>query len=450
MKLNKNFKRKNINLKKGSGQKLWQEAKKIIPGGNMFLSKKSEIYLPNLWPSYFKSAKGCIVKDLDNKSYIDMTMGIGTNILGYSNSFVNNAVIKGIRKSNMSTLNAKEEVLLAKKLLKLHRWAGSVKFARTGGEANALSLRIARSYCNKTKIAVCGYHGWHDWYLSANLNKKNNLDKHLLKGLSTIGVPKELKNTVFPFEYGNYTQFLKIIKKNKIGIVKMEVSRSLNADYKFLKFIRQKCNKEKMILIFDECTSGFRQVFGGLHKLYNIEPDIAVFGKSLGNGFAISAVLGKKRIMKYSENSFISSTFWSERVGYVAALETLNQMDKTRSWKKISELGIYFRKRLKDLAEKNGINIKIKGLLAIPNFLIQNDINNIYKTFITQEMLKNGFIISDSVYISISHNKIIFKKFFKVLDKIFKIIKKCKSTNNVKKLLDNKESISSFGRLNLK
>ena len=446
MKLNKNFKRKKINLKNGSGQKLWREAKKIIPGGNMFLSKKSEMYLPNLWPSYFKSAKGCFVKDLDNKSYIDMTMGIGTNILGYSNSYVNNAVIKAVRKSTMSTFNAQDEVLLAKKLLKLHRWAGGVKFARTGGEANALSLRIARSYCNKTKVAVCGYHGWHDWYLSANLNKKNNLDKHLLKGLGTTGVPKELKNTVFPFEYGDCKQFLRIIKKHKIGIIKMEVSRSLVANCKFLKFIRKECNKKKIILIFDECTSGFRQTFGGIHKLYNIQPDIAVFGKSLGNGFAISAVLGKKKIMKSSENSFISSTFWSERVGYVAALETLNQMEKTKSWKKISELGIYFRKRLKDLAEKNGIRIEIKGLLGIPNFSIKNDTNNIYKTFITQEMLKNRFIINNAVYISICHNKKIFEKFFNILDKIFKKINKYKSITNVKKLLDDKESVSGFRR----
>ncbi len=447
MKLNNNFKRKNIGLKKGSGQKLWQEAKRIIPGGNMFLSKKSELYLPDMWPSYFKSAKGCIVRDLDNKSYIDMTMGIGTNILGYSNPFVNSAVIKAIKQSNMSSFNAKEEVLLAKELLKLHRWAGGVKFARTGGEANALSLRIARSFSRKTKIAFCGYHGWHDWYLSANLNKKDNLEEHLLKGLSSIGVPKELKNTVFPFKYGDYKQLLNIIKRRNIGIIKMEVTRNLKADVKFLKFVRKECNKRKIILIFDECTSGFRQNFGGIHKFYNIIPDIAVFGKSLGNGFAITAVVGKKKIMRSSTNSFISSTFWSERVGYVAALETLKQMNKTKSWNKISKLGNYFRERIKLIAIENDIEIEVKGLLAIPVFLIKNDTKNIYKTFITQEMLKNGFIVSNSVYISICHNKKIFDKFFLTLDKIFKQIKKFKTPNNLKKQLDGNLSTSGFGRL---
>ena len=441
---------KKLKLKNGTGQKLWREAKKIIPGGNMFLSKKAEGYLPNLWPSYYKSAKGCYVKDLDNNSFIDLTMSVGTNTLGYANKSVNNAVIKAINNSSMSTLNTKEEVLLAKKLIKIHPWAGGVKFARTGGEANALSLRIARSSVNKTNIAICGYHGWHDWYLSANLNKKNNLDKHLLTGLSTIGVPKELKNTVFPFEYGNYLSFKKIIKNKKIGIVKMEVSRSLKADLKFLRFIRKECIKNKIILIFDECTSGFRQNFGGLHKHYNIIPDIAVFGKSLGNGFAITAVIGKKKIMSSSKNSFISSTFWSERVGYVAALETLNQMEKTKSWNKISNLGKYFRKKLKQTAFKNDIEIEIRGLLGIPIFSIKQDKNNIYKTYITQEMLKRGIIINNSVYISIAHNKKIFNKFFKCLDDIFKKIKKYKTLNAIAKQLDDKKSISGFGRLNYK
>ena len=288
-------KRKFIN-RNGKGQKLWIQAKKIIPGGNMFLSKKSESYLPNLWPAYYKFAKGCMVKDLDGNKYIDMTMGVGTNILGYANRKVNNAVINAIKKSTMATLNSEEEFLLAKKLLKIHPWAGGVKFARTGGEANALSLRIARAFCQKTKIAFCGYHGWHDWYLSANLNKKGNLDDHLLKDLSTSGVPKELKNTVFPFKYGNYKNFLQIIKKHKIGIVKMEVARNMLVNHKFLKFIRQVCTKNKIILIFDECTSGFRQNFGGMHKIIKIKPDIAVFGKSLGNGFAITAVIGRKKL----------------------------------------------------------------------------------------------------------------------------------------------------------
>ena len=283
--------------------------------------------------------------------------------------------------------------------------------------------------------------------MSANLNKKGNLDKHLLKGLSTKGVPNELKNTVFPFEYGNYEQFSRIIKKQKVGIVKMEIARNILPDQKFLKFIRRECNKNKMILIFDECTSGFRQNFGGMHKIYKINPDLAVYGKSLGNGFAITAVLGKKKIMDASKKSFISSTFWSERVGYVAALETLNQMNKLKSWKKISKLGIYFRKKIKEISKKNNIDLELGGLLSIPSFVLKNDKKNILKTFITQEMLKNGYIINNAAYLCISHNIKILDQFFKVFNKILKNIRN-KPLNEVKNLLISKESKSGFGRLN--
>jgi glutamate-1-semialdehyde 2,1-aminomutase len=432
---------------KSKGQKLWIKAKKIIPNGNMFLSKKAELYLPNLWPAYYSSAKGCFVKDLDNKKYIDLTMSVGTNVLGYSNKNINQAAIDAIKNSTMSSLNSEEEVLLAQKMLKIHPWAGGIKFARTGGEANALSLRIARAYCKKTKVAFCGYHGWHDWYLSANLNKKRNLDQHLLKNLSTDGVPKELKNTVFPFEYGNKKQFLQIIKTKKIGIVKMEIARSTSPNINFLKLVRKICNKKKIVLIFDECTSGFRQNFGGMHKILKINPDIAVFGKSLGNGFAITAVIGKKKIMDKSKNSFMSSTFWSERLGYAAALETLNQMKKLKSWKKISYLGNYFRKKMNKIIKKNSLNIEIKGLLGIPTISFKDDHKNILKTLFTQEMLKSGFIINNSIYISVSHNKKIFDKFFITFEKFVKIIKN-KSINEIKKLLLDKSSVSGFGRLN--
>ena len=154
--------------------------------------------------------------------------------------------------------------------------------------------------------------------------------------------------------------------------------------------------------------------------------------------------------MQSSESSFMSSTFWSERVGYAAALETLNQMEKTKSWKKISYLGNYFRKKLKEISANNKIKIEIKGLLAIPSFSVKNDDNNIYKTYITQEMLKNGFIVNNSVYICISHNKKIFDKFFSILDKIFKNMNKFGSEKTLKKFLDSTASSSSFGRLNLK
>ena len=443
-----NKKNRTIEISNNPGQVLWQKAKNIIPGGNMFLSKRPEMYLPHIWPVYFKKAKGCIVEDLEGKKYYDMTMGVGTNILGYSNKEVDLAVTKAIRQGNMSTLNCPEEVALAEKLIDMHKWAGGAKFARTGAEANAIALRIARCHNNKSKIAFCGYHGWQDWYLSANLNKKDNLSDHLLSNLSTTGVPKNLRNTVFPFRYKKFNELSAILQKHDIGTIVMEFSRNLKPNLTFIKKIRKIATKKNIVLIFDECTSGFRQSKGGIHNLYGINPDIATFGKCLGNGYAITAIIGKKKIMEKSESSFISSTFFSERIGYVAALKTLNIMERDKTWIQITKMGEYSRKKLKYLSKKYKIKLNIWGLPALVGFTIKDDHENYFKTYITQEMLKNNFIFGNCIYLCIFHSKKLINKFFKVLEKIFSVLIGLKNLDELKSLLNGPPCHSTFKRLN--
>ena len=292
------------------------KAIKYIPNGNMFYSKSRKFFSENVWPTYFSKAKNIYVWDLDGRKYLDFChMGVGTNILGYSNTYIDNKVKKVVSKGNMSTLNCLEEVDLCEKLVDMHKWSGQAKLARTGGEANSVAIRIARCNTERKKVAICGYHGWHDWYLSANLANKNNLNNHLAKKLNTFGVPKQLKNTVYTFDYNDLTGLKKLLKNDsEIGIVKMEVQRDIKPKENFLKEIKKLCIKKKLILIFDECTSGFRETYGGLHLKYKVNPDIAIFGKALGNGYAITAILGTKKIMEKSENSFVSSTFWSEKL----------------------------------------------------------------------------------------------------------------------------------------
>ena len=188
-----------------------------------------------------------------------------------------------------------------------------VKLARSGGEINSVAVRIARAFTKKEKVAICGYHGWHDWYLSTNLDNNQNLDNHLLPGLQAQGVPRGLIGTTLPFNYNDIEQLEKIIKENKdqIAAIKMEVSRNEGPKDNFLQKVRDLATENKIILIFDECTSGFRETFGGLHKKYNVEPDLALFGKALGNGYAITACIGKDKIMQAAQKTFISSTFWN-------------------------------------------------------------------------------------------------------------------------------------------
>jgi glutamate-1-semialdehyde 2,1-aminomutase len=433
----------------GTGQKLWKRAKHIIPGGNMLLSKRAEMFLPNQWPAYFSKAKGCQVWDLDGREYIDMSiMGIGTNILGYGHPEVDEAVHQIITAGNMSTLNCPEEVYLAERLVELHPWADMVRLARTGGEANAIAIRIARAAAGRDKVAICGYHGWHDWYLAANLGDEQNLAGHLLPGLEPRGVPQELRGSVFPFRYNNFSELEDIVRNHDIGVIKMEVARNIGPEDGFLEKVRKLATDNDIVLIFDECTSGFRQTFGGLHKLYGVEPDMAMFGKALGNGYAITAIIGKRGVMEAAQSTFISSTFWTERIGPTAALKTLEVMEREKSWESITQTGQLIGERWQDLANKHELPIQISGLPSMIGFNLPVPNMIKYKTLITQEMLKKGFLAANAVYVCTEHNQSIVDQYFVELDPIFAVIKECEQGRFVEDLLEGPVCHAGFKRLN--
>lgn len=433
-------------VKKNIGKIFWERAKKVIPSGNSLLSKNPNLYHPDLWPTYFKKAKGCEVYSLNNKKYIDMCMmGVGTNILGYSYKPVDDVVKKVVDSGNMSTLNPVEEVYLSEELIKINPWAGMCKFARTGAEANAIAIRIARAFTKKDNIAACGYHGWHDWYLALNLKSKKSMQKLLLKNLKTNGVAKSLKNTIFTFNYNDYSKVEYLIKKKKIGTIIMEVSRNYDPKNNFLKKIRKICSKKKVVLIFDECSSGFRESLGGLHKKFKINPDMCMYGKALGNGYAITAVVGKKKIMLSSKNSFISSTFWTERIGFAAALKTIKEMRKLKSYDRISKMGCYIKKEWIKLAQKYDLEIEVSGIDALPNFRFKKS-HQLLKTFITHEMLKKNYLCTTNIFVSTAHSKKIVNEYLNNLEKIFYKISINKK--NLKELYKGKISASTFDRLN--
>ena len=428
------------------GIKLYKKAKKIIPGGTMLFSKKPELYSSENWPAYYKKAKGCYVWDLNGKKFLDMLFLVGTNTLGYSNKHVDNQVIKFIKKSNMSSLSAPEEVQLAKKILRLHPWADQARFTRGGGEANATLIRIARASTKKQNIAFCGYHGWHDWYLSSNLNNKKNLDNHLMSNLKSQGVMKNLKDSCFPFNYNELHNLKKLINKHNIGIIIMEVTRNYNPQNDFLKKIRALCNKKNIILIFDECTSGFRENLGGKHLKFKVNPDLAMFGKAIGNGYAINAIIGKRKYMKNAEKTFISSTFWTERVGSVAALSTIKYMEKNKTFKKIIAQGKKIKNKWKELSIKYKIDLDIISMDSIPIFLFKTN-HEIKKKFIINEMLKEGILASNIIYVSISHTDEILKYYFRKLDKIFHKLSII-SKQNLEKEANKSLLLSHFRRMN--
>lgn len=443
------LKRASSSVGPGKGQALWGRAKQLIPGGNMLLSKRAEMFLPDQWPAYFSRASGCRLWDLDGRELIDMSiMGIGTNLLGYAHPEVDAAVTATVAAGNMSTLNCPEEVWLAERLIQLHPWAEMARFARSGGEANAIAIRIARAATGRDTVAICGYHGWHDWYLATNLQNASGLEEHLLPGLEPNGVPRALAGTVQPFSFNRLDQLESIAARHALAAVKMEVQRTQPPDPGFLEGVRELCSRHGIVLIFDECTSGFRETFGGLHKKYGVEPDMAMFGKALGNGYAITATIGRRAVMEAAQTSFISSTFWTERIGPTAALKTLEVMERERSWERVTATGLELRRQWQALADRHGITISHNGLPALAGFAIEGGKAFKYKTLITQEMLKRGYLAGTSCYASLSHTPDVIDSYLDHLDAVFALIASCEAGQSVDELLEGPVCHSGFRRLN--
>ena len=313
-------------------QELYRRAKQLIPGGTQLLSKRPEMFAPDQWPPYYRSARGCEVVDLDGNTYLDMSItGIGACLLGYADPDVTDAVVRRVQNGSMCTLNPPEEVELAETLIGLHPWAQNVRFARSGGEAMAVAVRIARAATGRDVVAFCGYHGWHDWYLAANrvpAGQADPLQGHLLPGLSPRGVPSQLAGTALPFNYNKLDELAAIVRQHagNLAAVVMEPTRNVPPQPGFLEGVRELCDRSGAALIVDEITAGWRFALGGAHLLYGLQPDVAVFAKALGNGHPMAAIIGRARVMQTAQDSFISSTYWTEGVGPVAALATIRKL----------------------------------------------------------------------------------------------------------------------------
>ena len=432
-----------------TGQKLLKKAKKIIPGGNQLLSKRSEMFLPDLWPTYYKSSNGCTVIDLNNKKYYDFAgMGVTSCILGYADKDVNKAVNYGLTKGSMSTLNCPEEVQLAEELIKIHPWADMARFSKSGGEACLIAIRIARAYSKKEKIAFCGYHGWHDWYMAANLNNKKNLDEQLLPGLGNKGISKSFKKSIYSFNYNDIKSLKKLFTKHKkkIGIVIMEPMRFTKPKNNFLNKVKKLAKKNGAILIFDEITSGFHENFGGLHLKFKVNPDMAIFAKAIGNGHPISAVIGKRSIMNCAQSTFISSTMWTERLGFIAAVTSLKKMKKLKVQKNLVKFGQKIKDGWQEAANKSGIRISISGLDSLPNFKFEYKNKLEISTYFTQEMLALGFLAKEALATTNAYNNLIINKYLNAVTKVFKKIHYFQK-NNIKLPLKGPLKHSTLKRL---
>ena len=435
----------------GKSQNLYIQAKKIIPGGTQLLSKRPEMFSPGIWPAYYKKAKGCLVWDLAGKKYIDMSyMGIGACVLGYADDDVNRAVVDAVYNGSMSTLNCPEEVELAKVLCKMHPWAKMARFARGGGEAMAIAVRIARAKTAKDLILFCGYHGWHDWYLAANLADDNSLDGHLLPGLNPKGVPRPLKGTAFPFIYNDTEDFLRLIKRHKgrIAAVVMEPIRNNYPEDKFLETIRDVTFDSNIVLIFDEITSGWRLCSGGAHEIFGVRPDIAVFAKAISNGFPMAAVIGTKSVMNEAQETFISSTYWTERTGPAAALASIRKFRKNNVAEYLCSAGKAVQEGWRKSAKINKVDIGISGIYPLSHFSFKDKNHLALKTLYTQIMLRKGFLATNVFYASYAHREKQITKYLEAADEAFAIIARAIKSGTCKPYLKGPVCHAGFRRIN--
>jgi glutamate-1-semialdehyde 2,1-aminomutase len=392
----------------GTGPAFYEHAKGVIPGGTQLLSKRPEMFLPDNWPSYYSRAAGAEVWDLDGRRYVDMCYnGIGACVLGFADPEVNDAVKKAVDLGSMATLNCVDEVELAELLCELHPWASRVRFGRSGGEAMAMAVRIARASTGRDRVAFSGYHGWHDWYLAANLGDEDALNGHLLPGLDPTGVPRALRGTALPFHYNRLDELEAIVASHAgdLAAIVMEPMRGVEPAPGFLEGVRRIASQIGAALIFDEITSGFRLNTGGIHLLQGVEPDVAVFAKAMSNGFPMAAVIGRADVMEAAQTTFISSTYWTERIGPAAALATIRKHRRENVAAHLITMGRLVKEGWKKAAEEAGLNLHVGGMDPLAHFAIEHPKAPVLHTLFTQLMLDHGFLASKAFYATYAHSE---------------------------------------------
>jgi glutamate-1-semialdehyde 2,1-aminomutase len=432
------------------GQRLYEEAKRLIPGGTQLLSKRPEQFAPGQWPAYFAEARGCEIVDLDGRCYLDFTHnGVGACLLGYAHPAVTAAVVRRISHGSTCTLNCPEEVELARKLVDLHPWAEQVRFARTGGEALAMAVRIARAATSRDLVAFCGYHGWMDWYLAANLHADHALDGHMLPGLSPAGVPRGLRGTALPFEYNQIDELRRIVRADgpRLAAVVMEPTRNTPPAPGFLEGVRSLCDECGAKLVLDEVTTGFRLRHGGVHLDYGIVPDAAIFAKALGNGHPIAAVIGKAATMEAAQDTFISSTFWTEGVGPTAALATLRVMDEIDVPAHVARIGKRMREGITALAATHRLPLQLGGYPALTTLAFEHPESAALMTLFTVKMLAHGFLAGSTFYPTLAHQERHVDQFLAACEDVFGDVADSSQCGNVNERIGGQIKQSGFARL---
>jgi glutamate-1-semialdehyde 2,1-aminomutase len=386
--------------------------------------------------------------------------GILSCILGFADPEVNAAVIRRVHLGSMATQQTADEVELARLLVEIHPWAEQARFTRGGGEAMSVAVRIARAATGRGKIALCGYHGWHDWYLAANLGgglspaavasaASKQLDGHLLPGLEPAGVPRELAGTIETFRYNRLDELDAALEAcgDDLAAIVMEPTRSVDPAPGFLEGVRERATARGAALIFDEISSAWRLCLGGAHRLYGVEPDMAVFAKAISNGFAMGAILGRASLMSAAQGSFISSTYWTEGIGPAAAVAAIRKMRRIDVPAHLKMVGAMVMEGWRRLAEKHGLSVTIGGRPASCSLAFPHPSAAALQTLLTDRMLDRGILAAASCSLTLAHAPDHIDRYLLALDGVFAELAEAIRLDDVERRLQGPVKHSTFKRL---
>jgi glutamate-1-semialdehyde aminotransferase len=431
---------------------LYRRALELIPGGTQLISRRPTRFAYGVSPVYARRAQGARFWDVDGNEYIDWVSGIGAIILGYCDPVVDEAVREQIACCTMYSVNHELEVELAEELVRTIPCAEMVRYAKTGGEACAMAVRIARGATGRDRVLFCGYHGWHDWYLAANLAAEANLNAHLFPGIEPTGVPQALAGTALPFPYGDLAALGQLLDDNRgqVASVIMEPLRSEQPPAGYLEGVAALCRQHGVVLIFDEVSSGFRIRLGGVQEYLGVTPDLAVFAKAISNGYPMAAVVGKRDVMEPSGRMFISSTYWSDTIGLRAALTTLRELRRREVPAYLQQLGSDLQRRLSGAAEQAGLAVRCVGLAVHPT--LQFDVSDStlkakLSTLYIQEMAKRGCHGYTSFYLNAAQGPAEVEQTVSAAREVFGLIQEGLAQGVVDRLLECDLQQDAFRRL---
>jgi len=415
---------------------LHTRAQTLIPNGVNLLSRKPCRYADGVAPSAFERAKGALAWDLDGNEYIDCNMSVGAVVLGHCDPDVDAAVHRQIDIGTAFSLLNPVEVQLAELIVDVIPCAEMVRLGRSGGEADAVAVRIARGFTGRDKVAFCGYHGWHDWYLAANLESRDALNQHLLPGVPCTGVPKALAGTALPFKYNDIDSLRETLERNRgeVACVVMEASRFDFPKEGYLERVKELTHEHGALLIFDEIVTGFRMALGGAQEYFGVIPDMATFGKCIANGYPLTAVAGRKDVMDASADMFISSSFWDDACMAAAGVAAITKMRREHVQNHLARVGGRFKKEIGRIAEKAGLHMRVKSHESQPLLVFEYDDAQLLKkveTLFSQELAVRGVFGNNVFKMSYAHDDRVIDRILEAAEGAMAVIKKALDSGNM-------------------